>query len=153
MGRVLALDLGARRTGVAVSDPLRITARPLTVLDSDEALPLVAEVARLVLETAAEIVVVGLPVLPSGDLGDQARDVAAFVALLEPAIGIPVVLWDEAYSTVEAQERRLERGGRSRAARRAVDAEAAAVILESWLHAGEGSRGASGVNGDPWPPP
>lgn len=129
-GRVLALDVGRKRTGVALSDALGITARPLTVLPraSDEADA--ATVARLVHDNDARRVVVGLPLLPSGDRGEEAQLVEQFAATLRATLAVPVELWDESFSTLEAARRRTERGARGSTD---LDADAAAVILEEWL--------------------
>lgn len=117
---------------------LRITARPLTVVEHNDTGAIVSEVARLVVEHAAEVVVVGLPLQASGDYGDQAREVSAFVDRLVTVVHVPVILWDESYSTVDAHARRAVRGVRPGRGTQHVDAEAAAVILESWLEGGDG---------------
>ncbi len=137
-GRLLALDVGDRRIGLAVSDPLRLFARPLrTVVRRDEAADVEAIVAVIRGEGVTEVVV-GHPLLPSGDRGEQARAVEAFMARLAPALdaaGVPWAYWDESFTTLTAQERRRERAARVRSADAGLDAEAAAVILEEWLGA------------------
>jgi putative Holliday junction resolvase len=83
-------------------------------------------------------VVVGLPLLPSGDRGEQAIKVEAFLQALRAALTIPVDLWDESFTTLEAERRRRVRGGRrDKRTDLAIDAHAAAVILEEWLRAHE----------------
>lgn len=133
-GRLLALDVGDRRIGVAVSDPLRILARPVTTIQRRAAADVQA-VVDLIAEWDVAQLVVGLPLLPSGDRGEQARAVEAFVRRLEAAVAIPIVLWDESYTTETAAERLRARGVAARAAKALIDAEAAAVILEEWLRA------------------
>jgi putative Holliday junction resolvase len=126
-GRVLALDVGNRRTGVAISDALRITARPLLTLERSDPHADVVAIADLVADHQITAIVVGHPLLPSGDRGEQALLVEAFAAALTAELEVPVVLWDESYTTQAAAER-VGRGAAN------LDAAAAAVILEEWLH-------------------
>jgi len=140
----MALDVGDRRIGVAVSDPLRLFSIPLVVMDRRGEERDVAAVLELALEHEAAVLIVGLPLLPSGDRGEQARKAEAFARALLRAGAARVELWDESYSTLEAAARRVARGRAARprppgGARAAapLDAEAAAVILEEWLRAHE----------------
>ncbi len=142
-GRLLALDVGDRRIGVAVSDPLGVTARPLLTLERKRAADDVAAVAQLVSEWEARILIVGHPLLPSGDRGEQALRVEAFVRRLKRAVDVPVSLWDESYTTVAALERMKARGVSEDDIRQRIDAEAAAVILEEWMRERENSPGAN----------
>jgi putative Holliday junction resolvase len=124
--RLLALDYGVARTGVAVSDETGTLARPLTVVaraGSDAGL---AEIERLVRDHVAVRVVVGLPVSLDGREHGQARDVRSFVARLATRLDVPVVLYDERFTTAIAQRR----GGAG-----ALDARAAAALLEDYLAA------------------
>lgn len=144
------MDVGGRRIGVAVTDPLRVLARPLTTIRRRSRAADVSAVADLISEWQARLLVVGLPLLPSGDRGDQARAVEAFVAQLKAAISIPVELWDESFTTLEAAARLRDAGhkpDRDREAERArLDAVAAAVILEEWLRAHQsGAADSAGV--------
>ena len=132
-GRVMALDVGDRRIGVAVSDPLRLFARPLATLERRGEASDIAALAELVEAWSVQLVLVGLPLLPSGDEGEQAAKTLAFADTLGAALDTPVLMHDEAYSTVDAVELRRQRGGRSGKRDPGIDADAAAVILESWL--------------------
>lgn len=135
MGRVLALDIGGRRIGVAVSDEMGILAQPLTVLERQGVAEDVARIAQLVREQAVERVVVGLPVTLRGEQEYAAKKVRLFVSHLKDALDVPVVLVDERLSTVEAN-RRMKEAEVPRAQRRLrVDAVAAALILERYLSA------------------
>jgi putative Holliday junction resolvase len=150
-GRLLALDVGDRRVGVAVTDPLRLIATPLDVVErrtDDDAL---AAIVRLAREAQAVAVVVGLPLLPSGDRGEQAVKVEAFAAVLADRLGLPLGYWDESYTTLEAASRRRSRSAPGRRQRSdPLDAEAAAVILEEWLAAHrQGERNEPGGPGGP----
>ncbi len=129
--RVLALDLGARRIGVALSDSTGTLATPYTVIErSGDPAADRRVVARLVEESGAERLVVGLPVGLSGADGAAATAAREEARLLAAVVGVPVEMADERLTTVEAARRRRARG---RSGRGGIDAEAAAVLLESWL--------------------
>ena len=134
--RILGLDLGERRVGVAVSDPQGILAQPLVQLAPRGRRDLVAAVAHLVAEHGAGRVVVGMPFLPDGARGEQARRAAGVAAALRQAVAVPIVEWDERYSTRDAQEKLREAGDRPRRRKGRRDQAAAAVILQSYLDAG-----------------
>ena len=133
-GRVLGIDLGSRRIGVAVSDDGRRVASALTVLSRAESHGQDhGRLAVVVAETGAAMVVVGLPLSLSGEAGPAARAVMAEVTEMRDVLDVPVECCDERYSTVIAG-RALAAGGRRPAARRAVvDKVAAAAILQTWL--------------------
>jgi putative Holliday junction resolvase len=132
--RVLGIDYGERRVGVAVSDPLGNFARPLTVLERGRKLATTTrEIAALCARHEVETVVVGLPLSMSGELGTKAREVRAFVIRLRLDVPVPVVEWDERLTTVAAERALLEGGLRGERRRQVVDQTAAALILQSWL--------------------
>ena len=134
-GRVLALDVGARRIGVAVSDETGIVATPLaTVARGRDDL---GEIARLVAAWEVDRVVVGLPTGLSGREGPQAASVRAYAGVLADRLGPepPIDFWDERLTTAIA-ERALVAAGTRRAQRKErIDAVAAAVILQGYLDA------------------
>jgi len=131
--RVIAIDLGARRIGVAVTDELRMTAQPQATIARRGGQRDLDAIAALVRTHDAERVVLGLPLAPDGEEGRAAASVQAFAARLRQAIDVPVDLIDESFSTVEAEEVLLA-ADLSRARRREViDKVAAAVILRRWL--------------------
>ena len=136
-GRILGIDAGERRVGLALSDELRLLARPLRVLHRDRGLaPVLDEIAALGRAEDVRLVVVGWPLNADGSAGRQAARAAAFARLVEHVLGLPVQLWDERLSTQEAQARLRAQGGRGRTRARAeVDAVAAAVILQDFLDA------------------
>lgn len=136
-GRVLALDLGRRRIGVAVCDDGRTVATPYRTVDRSGHRPDEhAELARLVTEVGAVAVVVGLPLSLDGSTGPAAKAALSEVKALRKVLGVPVVTHDERLSTVAA-ETSLDRAGvRGSRRRRVVDQLAAQVILQSWLDAG-----------------
>lgn len=133
--RVLALDLGARRIGVAVSDSGGRVATPVQVVERPrDAARLHRQIAGLVADWEAELVLVGLPVDLEGRIGPAATGVLAERDELAAALPVPVDLHDERLSTRIA-ERALREGGHldGRARRKVVDMVAAAVILQDWL--------------------
>ncbi len=136
MGRVLAVDLGTRRIGLAVSDPSNTIAGPHAVLtrsgDPDADRAAIVATAR---ELGASQIVVGLPRSLSGADGPAARAARAEAEALATAAGpdLAVVLHDERFSTRTAREARRAGGARRKARQAPVDAAAAAVILQSYL--------------------
>ena len=124
MSRVLALDHGAARCGCAVSDPSGTLATPLTAIERPDSPAGLEAVARLVRETDAERVGVGLPLTLRGEEGAQAAAARAFAGRVAKAAGVPVELHDERLTT-----RQAERDGGSAD----EDSRAAAHLLESWL--------------------
>ena len=131
--RVLALDVGDRRIGVAVSDELGLTAQGVTTIHRRSWAADLDDIARLVETWRAETIVVGLPLTLEGAIGPRAQTVQAFIKRLESAVGVPILTWDERFSTVTA-ERVLIDANLSRAKRRRViDKTAAVVILQHFL--------------------
>ncbi len=137
MTRVLGLDLGSVRIGVAITDPGRVIASPFEVINRgiDHAADHAA-VAAAVTESEARVVVVGLPRSMSGRDGAAAKLIRSEAAELRAALTVPVVLWDERLSTVSANKALIEGGVRRAKRKHTVDKVAAAVILQSWLDAG-----------------
>ena len=135
-GRVLALDLGEARIGVALSDPERRVALPAGTIRVSGGVEDLKAVAALVGDTEAVEVVVGHPLTLAGERGAAATRAEEFADGLRLLLKVPVHLQDERLTTVEA-ERNLKAAGADRATRRdAVDQTAAAVILESFLAEG-----------------
>jgi putative Holliday junction resolvase len=128
----MALDPGHRRIGVAVSDELGLLATPVAVIERRSRVHDVERIRALVETYQPSEILIGLPLLPSGDMSSQARRSAQLGNVLQAELGVPIRPWNESYSTVEALRRRRSEG---RARRRApyVDAEAAAVILQDYL--------------------
>jgi putative holliday junction resolvase len=133
-GRVLGVDLGRRRVGLAISDSDRRVASPLSVLargpshDDDH-----AHLAEAVAETGANLVVVGLPLSLSGRSGPAADEVRWEVGELERALPVPVEVCDERFSTVVANRSLMALGRKAPARRQVVDKVAASDILQTWL--------------------
>jgi putative Holliday junction resolvase len=122
--KVMALDFGSARTGVAVSDPTGIIARPLCVVERAGSDAGLAELARLVGEQEPKQVIVGLPLTLRGERGEQARVTEKFADALRGVIDVPVLLFDERFTTDLAQQ---TPSGSS------LDARAAAHLLSGYL--------------------
>jgi putative holliday junction resolvase len=122
--KVLALDYGSARTGVAVSDPTGTVARPVGVVEQAGSESGLARIVELVREHGAERVVVGLPLTMRGERGEQAAETEAFVSLLREALEVPVESFDERFTTDLAEQS----GGVGE-----TDARAAAHLLSSYL--------------------
>jgi putative Holliday junction resolvase len=122
--KVLALDYGSARTGVAVSDPTGTVARPLGVVERAASEDGIARLVELAREEDVERIVVGLPITLRGEHGAQAEETDRFVELLRAAVDLPVESFDERFTTklAEARETRAEQ-----------DAVAAAHLLSSYL--------------------
>lgn len=129
--RTLALDLGDRRIGVALSDATGTLARPLEVFQRRSRAADFAHVAALVQQHEVGAVVIGLPFNMNGTEGQRAAWTRDYGAALGQAIERPVTFWDERLTTVEAEELLQAQGRRSE--KRSVDAIAAAIILQGYL--------------------
>ena len=134
-GRVLAVDLGTVRVGLALSDPLRITGQPMGRLPRRALRDDLGALIDVVRANDVAVVVVGHPLLMSGTVGERALDAQAFAERLRASIACPVVLWDERLTTVQAERALLEGNVSRRNRRKVVDAAAAALLLQSWLDA------------------
>ena len=131
--RILALDVGDKRIGLALSDPTGLLASPLTAIKLGKSVSARTEVLRLAAEHGVGQILVGMPLSMSGRRGPQAGRVAAFVRELSGRTDIPVTSLDERLSTVQA-ERLLRASGVEPSRDRArVDSAAAAVLLQSYL--------------------
>jgi putative Holliday junction resolvase len=138
VARAVALDIGTRRIGVALSDSAGTVATPYEVVTrSGDRSRDHRRIAALVEEAGAGIVVVGLPLSLDGSTGPAAQAILAEVAELRAALPVGVVTWDERLSTVEAERSLRAMRVRKGRHRQVVDQVAATVILQSWLDAGQ----------------
>jgi putative Holliday junction resolvase len=133
MTRVVGIDLGSRRIGVAVSDGLGLTAQPRSTITRHGGLRDLVAIAQVVREVGADRVVVGLPLDCEGNESDAARRARAFADKLTAHLALPVELIDESFSTVEAEEVLLAADVSRKRRKEVVDKMAAAVILQRWL--------------------
>ncbi|MDP9331366.1 MAG: Holliday junction resolvase RuvX [Actinomycetota bacterium] len=134
-GRVMGLDLGDARIGVAISDPDRHVAVSFGTIHVGQPPGELRAIAALVAENTVSVVVLGHPRSLSGASGPRARHAEAFADALRQAIVVPVELQDERLSTREAERVLRDAGVKGRDRRRVVDRTAAAVILQAWLDA------------------
>jgi putative Holliday junction resolvase len=139
-GRILGLDVGARRIGVAISDPLGLTAQGLPTLQRRNRRYDQSELRRVVREYEVSEIVVGNPLRMSGQTGAQAEKMAVFAEQIKEELSLPVHLWDERLSTAEAHRLLDETGIRDARRKEVIDKMAAVLILQSFLDAREAKR-------------
>jgi len=138
-GRILAIDPGGRRVGLALSDPLRIIASPyetLLIKNNEDA---VVQIVGVILKEQVSEVVVGVPLRPGAEKSEQAKRVEVFIELLKGSITQPVHTIDESYSSVEAEASLHQMGKKVGDDKGAVDRIAAALILKQYLQENQGS--------------
>ena len=133
--RILALDPGEKKIGVALSDPTGLVARPLTTLTHASRDADAARIAALAAEHESEMILIGLALDASAQRGPQARRAERLAEAIRQHTALPVKLHDESYSTQSAQAALLTAGKKRRARRAQVHAVAAAAILQSYLDA------------------
>ena len=132
-GRVMALDIGSVRTGVAVSDPLRIIASPHSVIQEATLDATIAAIQALVVELQPVVVVAGVPLDREGQRGPQAEKTMAVVERLRAVLDVEVVTQDERFTTVSAQKMLIAANMKRKKRKQVVDKIAATHILESYL--------------------
>lgn len=133
MGRTLGLDVGDKRIGVAVSDPLGWTAQPLTVIQRSGVAKDIAALQEATKDIGVDRVVAGLPLEMDGKEGTQAARVRRFCQALAEATGLEVVYQDERLTTVQSERLLTSAGVRRERRKGLLDKMAAALILQSWL--------------------
>jgi putative Holliday junction resolvase len=132
-GRVMGIDYGSRRVGIAVSDPLRIITRGLGALDNVPGL--IESIAAKVREEQVVLIVVGMPFAPDGGPGAKGEEVGRFIEALRAQVTVPVGIWDESFTTVDARRAFIDGGmkKRKRQQKGRVDEMAARVLLQEYL--------------------
>ena len=131
--RIMAIDYGDARTGVALSDPTGFLAGQTFLIKSRKQEVVLEELAALVQRQEAQELVMGYPMNMDGTLGPRAEKYAAFARRLEEATGLPVALWDERRTTVDAHRILGEQGVRAKNRKDKIDSVAATLILEGYL--------------------
>lgn len=131
--RILGLDVGDRRVGVAISDPTEIIASPLTVITRDNDSAAISAIVQLVSQYDVKRIVVGLPYSLDGSIGHQANKVKDFVQKLSQSTSTGIELWDERWSTIAAESMLSEAGNKNARERSRRDDAAAAYILQGYL--------------------
>ena len=146
-GRLLGLDFGTKRVGVAVSDVEQRYAAPLSTIVRSSAKGDMVALVRLVEENAAAGLVVGLPVHMSGDEGGKAKQAREFGVWAGRTAGLPVTYWDERHTSTIAEGRLLAAGVSEKKRKAKLDALAAQVMLQSYLDAADRTRWTAERNG------
>ena len=131
--RILALDVGTKRIGLAVSDPLGITAQGLEVLTRKDRASDLERLVQVAREWRVQLVVVGLPRHMDGRLGSSAPQILELVEILQKTLGVEVVTWEERLTTVEAERVLIQADVSRRRRRQVVDQLAAVLILQNYL--------------------
>ncbi len=138
MGRVLGLDLGERRIGLAWSDENRIVVVGGMVLTRKDPASDIEVIRKKIEELNVTVVVLGKPLHMSGESGEKATEAEEFKRSLEEGEGdLEIVLWDERLTTVMAERSLIESGMRRSKRKKVIDKVAASIILQSWLDAGQ----------------
>ncbi len=131
--RILALDFGLKRIGMAISDELGITAQPLgsiTITDPDNT---IEEIFNIIIKFQIKEIVIGLPLNMNGSIGESAKRVTEFAKTLQERLSIPVYLWDERLTTCQAEKLLIDSGLRRKKRRKNIDKIAASLILQGFL--------------------
>ncbi len=134
-GRILGLDFGTRRVGVAISDPTNVIATGVTTLENSPRL--IDELGAIIREYGPVLIVVGMPITLKGEKGRKALEAEAFAQRIGVQLNLPVVFADERFSSVQAQEtlREMGVGRKRRRSKSTIDRMAAALILQGYLDA------------------
>ena len=131
--RVLALDHGSKRIGVAVSDELKMIAQPLEFIPADPFADFLARLTQLLAEKQVELILVGMPRNMNGSYGPAALKVEEFVATLRRSVAVPIKTWDERLTSAQANRYLIEGNVRRNKRKEKVDQTAAAILLQSYL--------------------
>jgi putative Holliday junction resolvase len=134
--RILALDHGTKRVGVAVSDEMYIIAQPLEYIAPEPFAAFLSRLKEIISEKEVGQILVGMPRNMDGSYGPAALKVQAFVAVLKNAVTIPIKLWDERLTSTQAQRFLIQGGVRRDQRKEKVDKTAAAILLQSYLDSG-----------------
>jgi putative Holliday junction resolvase len=131
--RILALDHGTKRIGVAVSDETKTIAQPLEYIPAEPFADFLARLKKLLVEKEIDLVLIGLPRNMDGSYGPAALKVQTFVAVLKDAITVPIKTWDERLTSAQANRILIQGGVRRDKRKEKVDKMAAAILLQSYL--------------------
>jgi putative Holliday junction resolvase len=131
--RILAIDHGTRRIGIAISDELKMIAQPLEFIPAEPFPDFLARLQVLLAEKAVELILVGLPRNMDGTHGPAARKVQDFVATLRGSVTVPIKTWDERLTSVQANRILIQANVRRDKRKEKVDKMAAAILLQSYL--------------------
>ncbi len=133
MSRILGIDYGERRIGLAISDPMGIIAQPLTTLDTEKIKDVFFEVKNIVKEKNVKKVVVGLPKNMDGTIGEKGKKVLNFADDLSKELNLKIDLWDERLTSVESQKTLKQEKRKTKKDKQIVDKLSASLILQGYL--------------------
>jgi len=131
--RILAIDHGSHRIGIAISDELKMIAQPLEFIPAKPFLDFLARLTQLLREKEVELILVGLPRNMDGTLGPAAQNVQEFVATLRSNVNVPIKTWDERLTSAQANRILIQGNVRRDKRKQKVDQMAAAILLQSYL--------------------
>ncbi|MBN3038861.1 MAG: Holliday junction resolvase RuvX [Candidatus Omnitrophica bacterium] len=131
--RILALDVGEKNIGLAISDELGWTAQGLPTLRYQENTEALLEITNVVKENNVSEIVVGMPINMDGSLGKKAKEVVSFLESLQKEVSVPIKLWDERMSSVQAEKLMLKADLSRKKRKKKVDQLAAQIILQTYL--------------------
>ncbi len=137
--RILALDHGSKRIGVAISDELKLIAQPLEYIPAEPFADFLARLKQLLREKEVDLILLGLPRNMNGSYGPAALKVQEFGAALKTAVTVPVKMWDERLTSAQANRLLVEGNVRRQKRKEKVDKMAAAILLQSYLDSREGA--------------
>ena len=135
--RILALDHGTKRIGVAVSDETKIIAQPLEYILTEPFAAFLERLKKIIIEKEIEFILIGQPRNMDGSYGPAAQKVETFVGVLKTAITVPIKLWDERLTSTMANRTMIQANVRRDKRKEKVDAMAAAILLQSYLDMGQ----------------
>lgn len=134
--RILALDHGTKRIGVAVSDEMKMIATPLEYIPAEPFAPFLERLKQIIREKEVDLILVGMPRNMDGSYGPAALKVQEFVAVLKETIAIPIKLWDERLTSAQANRFLIQADVKRQNRKEKVDKTAAAILLQSYLDSG-----------------
>ncbi len=135
--RILALDHGTKRIGVAVSDETKTIAQPLEYIPAEPFGDFIERLRKLLLEKEIDLILIGMPRNMDGSYGPAAHKVETFVGVLKTAVTVPIKLWDERLTSTMANRVMIQANVRRDKRKEKVDAMAAAILLQSYLDMGQ----------------
>jgi putative Holliday junction resolvase len=133
--RVLALDIGTKKIGLAITDELGLIAQPFTVIRRKNDNQALQEIKEIIGEQKVKEIIVGIPYNSQGKMGTMAKEVMAFVERIKTITALPIILWDESFTTADAEKVLIKADLSRRRRKKVVDKLAAALILDSFLKA------------------
>ena len=131
--RILALDHGSKRIGVAISDELKVIAQPLEYIPAEPFANFIVRLKELIREKEVDLILLGMPRNMDGSYGPAALKVQEFAALLKENVAVPITTWDERLTSAQAQRYLISGNVRRQERKEKVDKMAAAILLQSYL--------------------